>query len=92
MAVFDVAGGTEEAVGSALPPAPSGRAGFGGTLRSEFTKIRSPRSTYWTLLALVVITIAIGALGSFAAATTSTGADRTSTRPTAASTACTSAS
>jgi hypothetical protein len=27
-----------------LPP-PSGRAGFGGTLRSEFTKIRSVRST-----------------------------------------------
>jgi ABC-2 type transport system permease protein len=45
-----------------------GRAGFGGALRSEFTKIRSTPSTYWTLLALVVITIAIGALASFAAA------------------------
>jgi ABC-2 type transport system permease protein len=44
------------------------RAGFGGTLRSEFTKIRSARSTYWTLLGLVVITIAVGALASFAAA------------------------
>ena len=32
---------------SALPP-PSGRAGLIGTLRSEFTKIRSVRSTYWT--------------------------------------------
>lgn len=49
-------------------PESSGRAGFGGTLRSEFTKIRSTPSTYWTLLALVVITIAIGALASFAAA------------------------
>src|ERR1700758_3510674 len=43
-----------------LPP-PSGRAGFGGTLRSEFTKIRSVRSTYWTLLVLLVISIGIGA-------------------------------
>jgi hypothetical protein len=29
-------------------PAPSGRAGLGGTLRSEFTKIRSVRSAYQT--------------------------------------------
>jgi ABC-2 type transport system permease protein len=43
-----------------LPP-PSGRAGFGGTLRSEFTKIRSVRSTYWSLLVLLVISIGIGA-------------------------------
>jgi ABC-2 type transport system permease protein len=43
-----------------LPP-PSGRAGFRGTLRSEFTKIRSVRSTYWTLLVLVAISVGIGA-------------------------------
>jgi ABC-type transport system involved in multi-copper enzyme maturation permease subunit len=49
-------------------PAPSGRAGFGGALRSEFTKIRSVRSTYWTLLALVVITVGFGALASAGAA------------------------
>ncbi|HLH59360.1 MAG TPA: ABC transporter permease subunit [Streptosporangiaceae bacterium] len=42
-------------------PAPSGRAGIRGTLRSEFTKIRSVRSTYWSLLALLVISIGIGA-------------------------------
>jgi ABC-type transport system involved in multi-copper enzyme maturation permease subunit len=42
-------------------PAPSGRAGFGGTLRSEFTKIRSVRSTYWTLLVLLAISVGIGA-------------------------------
>jgi ABC-2 type transport system permease protein len=45
-----------------------GRAGFGGALLSEFTKIRSTRSTRWMLLALVVITIGAGALASFAAA------------------------
>ena len=43
-----------------LPP-PSGRAGFRGTLRSEFTKIRSVRSTWWTLLVLLVVSIGIGA-------------------------------
>ena len=42
-------------------PAPSGRTGFGGTLRSEFTKIRSVRSTYWTLLMLFVVSVGIGA-------------------------------
>jgi ABC-type transport system involved in multi-copper enzyme maturation permease subunit len=41
------------------------RAGLGGALRSEFTKIRSVRSTYWTLLALVVACVGIGALGSY---------------------------
>ena len=42
-------------------PALSGRAGFGGTLRSEFTKIGSVRSTYWTLLMLLAISVGIGA-------------------------------
>ena len=46
---------------SALPPA-SGRAGLIGTLRSEFTKIRSVRSTYWTMLVLFVICVGLGAL------------------------------
>jgi ABC-2 type transport system permease protein len=49
----------------AAPPAARGRAGFGGALRSELTKIRSVRSTYWSLLALMVITIGIGALFAF---------------------------
>jgi ABC-2 type transport system permease protein len=44
-----------------VPPAASGRAGFGGTLRSEFTKIRSVRSTYWTLLVLLAVSVGIGA-------------------------------
>jgi ABC-type transport system involved in multi-copper enzyme maturation permease subunit len=46
-----------------LPPE-TGRAGFAGALRSEFTKIRSTRSTYWTLFALIVVCIGIGALAT----------------------------
>ena len=46
-------------------PAAAGRASFAGALRSEFTKIRSVRSTYWALLALVVACAGIGALGSY---------------------------
>jgi ABC-2 type transport system permease protein len=59
---------TAQATGSqraAVLPASAGRAGFGGTLRSEFTKIRSVRSTYWTLFAMIVITIGISALLSW---------------------------
>ncbi|MFC1419951.1 ABC transporter permease [Streptacidiphilus cavernicola] len=44
-----------------LPPA-TGRAGFGGALRSEWTKIRSVRSTVWTLLATAIVTIGISTL------------------------------
>jgi ABC-type transport system involved in multi-copper enzyme maturation permease subunit len=54
--------------GAAPLPRPVGRAGFIGSLRSEFTKIRSTRSTHWTLLALVVITVGFGALASAGAA------------------------
>jgi ABC-2 type transport system permease protein len=50
-------------------PAPSGRAGFGGTLRSEFTKIGSVRSTVWTLLVLFAVSIGIGAVASRVSAT-----------------------
>ena len=55
----------ETLVGGAVGRRPSGRAGFAGTVRSEFTKIRSVRSTYWTLFALVVACIGIGALFSW---------------------------
>jgi ABC-type transport system involved in multi-copper enzyme maturation permease subunit len=54
----------------------TGRAGFADALRSEFTKIRSTRSTYWTLLALVVVTVGIGALASAGAASHTQGLDR----------------
>ena len=57
---------------SPLPPA-TGRAGLRGAIASEFTKIRSVRSTYWTLIALVVVTIGIGALACVGAV--SRGAD-----------------
>ncbi|MGI9005523.1 MAG: ABC transporter permease subunit [Streptosporangiaceae bacterium] len=52
-------------VGGAVGRQPAGRAGFAGTVRSEFTKIRSVRSTYWTLLALVLACVGIGALFSW---------------------------
>jgi ABC-2 type transport system permease protein len=54
--------------GSAARPAPAGRAGLGGAVRSEFTKIRSTRSTYWALLAVIVATVGFGALASWGAA------------------------
>jgi ABC-2 type transport system permease protein len=41
----------------AVPPA-TRRSGFAGTLRSEFTKIRSVRSTYFTLIAFFVAGVA----------------------------------
>jgi ABC-2 type transport system permease protein len=42
-----------------LPPA-AGRAGLRGAIASEFTKLRSVRSTYWTLGALLLVAIGIG--------------------------------
>jgi ABC-2 type transport system permease protein len=56
----------ETLVGGAVVHHPPGRAGFIGTVRSEFTKIRSVRSTYWTLFALVVVCVGIGALITWA--------------------------
>lgn len=61
-----MAAATHEAlVGGQVTHHPPGRAGFLGTVRSEFTKIRSVRSTYWTLFALVVACVGIGALFSW---------------------------
>jgi ABC-2 type transport system permease protein len=46
-------------------PAPAGpRYRLGGVVRSEWTKLRSVRSTTWTLLATVVITIGIGIIAT----------------------------
>ena len=45
---------------SGLPPT-SGKAGLGGTLASEFTKLRSVRSTYWTIGALLVLSVGLAA-------------------------------
>lgn len=38
--------------------------GFANILRSEFRKLRSVRSTFWTLLAAVVFNVALAALGA----------------------------
>ncbi|HEX4089315.1 MAG TPA: ABC transporter permease subunit [Trebonia sp.] len=43
---------------SALPPA-VGRAGLRGAIASEFTKLRSVRSTYWTLGALFIVSVGL---------------------------------
>jgi hypothetical protein len=45
----------------AARPVP-GRAGFGNLLASEWTKIRSVRSTVWSLILLVVVTLGFTAL------------------------------
>ena len=74
MATTQMAVGTRERL---LPPT-TGRAGFADAVRSEFTKIRSTRSTYWTLLALVVVTVGIGALASAGTASHPQGLDRAS--------------
>jgi ABC-2 type transport system permease protein len=57
------------AAGVALDlPRSAGRVTFAGALRSEFTKIRSVRSTYWALLAMFVVVVGFGALASWGAA------------------------
>jgi ABC-2 type transport system permease protein len=48
-------------------PANAGKVTLGGALRSEFTKIKSVRSTYWTLLAMVVVSVGFGVLASYGA-------------------------
>ena len=49
---------------SALPPA-AGQAGLRGVIASEFTKLRSVRSTYWTIAALLIVGVGIAALIGF---------------------------
>jgi ABC-2 type transport system permease protein len=55
-------------------PRSAGRVTFAGALRSEFTKIRSVRSTYWTLLAMFVVVVGFGALASWGRASHGGGA------------------
>jgi ABC-2 type transport system permease protein len=52
---------------ASLPPA-AGQAGLRGAIASELTKIRSVRSTYWTLGALFIVSVGLGILVSWAAA------------------------
>jgi ABC-2 type transport system permease protein len=49
---------------STLPDIPRGRYRLSGALRSEWTKLRSVRSTTWSLAALVVLSIGIGILAT----------------------------
>ena len=51
---------TIRVAGPAVPPA-SHHVGFGHVMLTEWTKIRSVRSTFWTLLLFVVITVGITA-------------------------------
>jgi ABC-2 type transport system permease protein len=53
-------------IATPLPPA-THRAGFGGALRSEWTKIRSLRSTVVTLLATMAVTIGLSSLFAWGA-------------------------
>ena len=46
---------------TSLPPA-TGRAGLGGALRSEWTKLRSVRSTMWSLAAMASIAVGLMSL------------------------------
>jgi ABC-type transport system involved in multi-copper enzyme maturation permease subunit len=46
---------------ASLPPA-VGQAGLRGAIASEFTKLRSVRSTYWTLGALFVVSVGLSVL------------------------------
>lgn len=51
----------------------SAKAGFGGALRSELTKIRSVRSTYWALMTTVLVTVLIGVLACVFTSAVSSG-------------------
>ncbi len=56
---------TTAPVTTRVPPAPAREVGFGHLLAAEWTKIRSVRSTVWTLILFVVITIGLTALLSW---------------------------
>ena len=43
-------------------PTPAGHYGFGGILASEWTKLRSVRSTIWTLLITVTVGVGLGSV------------------------------
>src|SRR5690242_8755480 len=50
------------------------RVGLASAVRSEFTKIRSVRSTYWTLLVMIIVCVGVGVLFSASDAAQVTGA------------------
>lgn len=55
---------TADVVGTSTKALPSGRYGLSGLLRSEWTKLRTVRSTMWTLGITVVVGIGISALAT----------------------------
>jgi ABC-type transport system involved in multi-copper enzyme maturation permease subunit len=56
---------TSLTLGTSLPPA-TRKAGLGGALRSEWTKLRSVRSTVWSLVAMAGIAIGLMSLIAWA--------------------------
>jgi ABC-2 type transport system permease protein len=46
-------------------PAATGRAGLRGAIASEFTKLRSVRSTYWTIAALIIVSVGVALIAGF---------------------------
>lgn len=51
--------------GSPTPrPVPPGQASFAGLVRSEWTKLRTVRSTVWSLALVVVISVGVGVLAT----------------------------
>ncbi len=58
----EAAAGTAQVSPSPAVAQPGRSAGFGHLLASEWTKIRSVRSTIWTLVAFVIVTIGFTAL------------------------------
>jgi ABC-2 type transport system permease protein len=49
---------------STLPDIPPGHYGLMGAARSEWTKLRSVRSTTWSLVAMIVLSVGIGILAT----------------------------
>ena len=56
--------GATTALGAVRKPLPSGRYDLAGLLRSEWTKLRTVRSTMWTLGITIVVGIGISALAT----------------------------
>ncbi len=65
MTAIEITGGEIAAPSVDSLPSPVSKVTFGGALRSELTKIRSLRSTRWTLLAMIVLTVVLGAVATY---------------------------
>ena len=63
------------------------RVGLASAVRSEFTKLRSVRSTYWSLLVMIIVCVGMGVLFSAGQASQVTGAANAAERAAALSSA-----